>query len=71
MHGRLGTEGAVPGHMRGNGTSVWIKQEDRAAFGRHHVENHAKQLPFEGIGVAQGSDGGADPQQRAEMVCKS
>jgi len=43
-----------------------VQEENRAAFGGNHVENHAEQLPLERFGVAHRTDDSADLEKSDE-----
>ena len=62
----FGAGDAIPSNGGGRLGGAVVEEENRAAFGGNHVENHAEQLPLERFGVAHRTDDSADLEKSDE-----
>jgi hypothetical protein len=64
----FGAGDAIPSNSGGRLGGAVVEEENRAAFGGNHVENHAEQLPLERFGVAHRTDDSADLEKSDERA---
>src|SRR6202035_2381592 len=71
MHGMIGAGGAVPCDRSGEFPGAGVEEENGAALGGDHVEEHGEELPLESVNIAHGAEGGADFEKSGKSACEA